>query len=272
MVESVHVRSPPPPPPLPPPVTTPPVPVGALILGDEFNGAAGAKPNSALWTARTGGSNGLAHYDGETMLALDGNGNLKVTCAKVNGVWQSGFISTIPHPYSGPRYMETRAKVAAGQGAWSAPLWEWHAPYGAGGIENDVCEQLGRQPDAYHATLHNWTTATAPQSGHTIAAVSALAGSFHVYGAAVYSDRIDYYLDGVKKATALASSVGLSNLTSYEMVAVIDLNIGGWGGTPAAGLTSISMLVDFVHVYTLGERRSWRAGAVCKAELSPRAE
>lgn len=227
-----------------------PVQVGALILGDEFDGVAGAKPDTSLWTPRTGGSNGAAHYNGLNQVALDGNGNLIIACQKINGTWQSGFLSTVKHPYKGARYLETRARVASGQGAWSAPLWEWCAPYGAGGIENDVCEQLARQPDAYHATLHNWSVKPSPQVGHQINIASPLDSGFHVYGSAVYPDRVDYYLDGVKKCTALASAVGLSDLTVFEMVAVIDLNIGGWGGSIGAE-TSIEMLVDYVHVYAL---------------------
>lgn len=227
-----------------------PVPVGALILGDDFNGTTGAKPDASLWTPRTGSSNGAAHYDGLNEIALDGSGNLVVTCQKVSGTWQSGFLSTVKHPYKGARYCETRAKVAAGQGAWSAPLWEWHAPYGAGGIENDVCEQLGRQPDGYHATLHNWSVNPSPQVGHQINISSPLSGGFHVYGSAVYPDRIDYYLDGVKKCTAFASAVGLNDLTTFEMVAVIDLNIGGWGGSIGVSVP-VKMLVDYVHIYEL---------------------
>ena len=230
-----------------------PVPVGPLIFSDEFTGSAGTKPDPAKWTARSGGSNGLAHYDGLTMVELDGNSNLVVTCQKISGVWQSGFLSTTKHGYSGPRYVECRAKVAAGVGAWSAPLWEWPFPYGAApGIENDVNEQLGKDAQAYHFTWHNWNGGTNPQKGQRIPCGVILADDFHRYGCAVYPDHADCYFDGRKVGVPVhASDIGLADLASHEVAAVIDLNVGGWGGTPATGLTKLVMLVDYVHVYAL---------------------
>lgn len=231
-----------------------PVPVGALIFGDEFNGTAGSKPDSTKWTARTGKSNGLAHYNGLNNVSLDGNSNLVITEAKdSSGVWQSAFISTAnKKSITGPRYCEVMAKVAAGVGTWSAPLWEWPYPYGAApGIENDVNEQLGKDPQAYHFTWHNWNSGTNPQKGQRIACGVNLSAGFHRYGCAVYQDHAVAYFDGLKVGVPVkASDIGLSSLTSWHVAEVIDLNMGGWGGT--VGVTGpVKMLVDYVRVYAL---------------------
>src|SRR5882724_11001724 len=58
--------------------------VGALTWADDFNGAAGSRPDPSKWTMETGGSgngnNELEFYTNSTSnAALDGNGNLVIT-------------------------------------------------------------------------------------------------------------------------------------------------------------------------------------------------
>lgn len=229
-----------------------PVPVGALLFGDEFNGAAGALPSSTKWGAKTftSGASGCV-WDGWNLVHEDGNGDVILGAQKKStGGWQCSFISG-KTSYSGPRYEEARAKVACGVGTWSAPLWSWASPFGAGGLENDTNEQLGRQPGSYHTTVHNWTVSPQKQSGVNVATSSTLCNGFHVYGAAVYSSHIDYYLDGTKVSTITAAAVGLSNLAGFAEVANVDLNMGGsWAGTPTIS-GPVSMVVDYVRVYAL---------------------
>lgn len=186
-----------------------------------------------------------------TNIQLDGNGNVVITARKETDGWHSGFLSAVPiGGYSGKRYIEARAKVAHGQGVWNGAIWEWAALYGQGGLENDICEQLGREPTKYHATVHDWAGG-GQQNGHTITTSYTLGDGFHTYAAAVYADHIDYYFDGVKQATATTASVGMSSFTTWKVVPNVSLNMGGWGGTISPSLTQAQLTVDFVHVYAL---------------------
>lgn len=235
-----------------------PVPVGTLIFGDEFTGPAGAKPDPAKWIGKTRGLASGIHLDAMTNIALDGNSNVVITAHKEADGWHSGFLSAVPMGgYSGKRYIECRAKVGKGQGVWNGAVWEWAAPYGAGGIEIDVCEQLGREPRIYHSTLHNWGGGGEQSPHATIPAPSVLGDGFHVYGAAVYDDHIDWYLDGKhmhykngSPATVKASEVGLAHLAPFKVVPNISLNMGGWGGTIQVP-GPIHLKVDFIHVWAL---------------------
>lgn len=230
-------------PPPPPPVT--PVPVGALMFSDTFTGTT---LDLAKWEAkqytdkRTGNV-----WTGTDSITLS-NGLLHIVATKSTaGVWRSAFISG-KQSYTGPRYMECRAQVAAGLGAWSAPLWEWDAPYGEFGVENDVCEQLGKDPTMYHATVHSDETT---DSGHEIWAGSVLDIGFHRYGCAMYASHADYFLDGKLVLTILAGELPAWTFTVTPMVANVSMYLGGWGGPIDPALTSATMLVDYVNVWKL---------------------
>lgn len=240
-----------------------PIPVGQLIFGDEFDGPAGSKPSAAKWVGKTRGLSSGIHLDGMTNISLDGKGNVVITAHKASDGWHSGFLSAVPiGGYTGRRYIECRAKVAHGLGTWSGAVWEWPAPYGttsqSEAIELDICEQLGREPTEYHATLHNWYGGN-QQVGYTIPNPGGanLGDNFHVYAAAVYDDHIDYYLDGVHAknmhglpATVTAKQVGLVNLAQYKVVPNISLNMGGWGGTISVP-GPVYLTADYIHVYRL---------------------
>jgi hypothetical protein len=182
-------------------------------------------------------------------VSMDGAGNLDVAAIRdSSGGWTSGWISG-NKSYSGVHYLEARAKVAAGSsGPWSGPIWEWDAPYGSQGIENDVNEQIAKEPQAYHTTLHS--SGTQVSKTNTTAAV--LANDYHIYSAAVYADHVDYYIDGIKIQTITKTELGGKwGYVENPMVLNIDLDMGGWGGTPSTTLPgTVHMLVDYIRVYT----------------------
>lgn len=231
---------------------TPPVPVGALIFGDDFVGAAGSKPDTKKWAAKARPGQALADWNGFNEISLDGVGNVVISAVRQsNGRWKSGWLSTSTlHGWSGPRYVEARVKVAAGYGVWNGPVWEWAYPYGAGGIEIDVCEQLGKQPKAYHTTVHNWQVSPQKQQGRQDNVAPALSGGFHVYAAVVEPTHVDFYFDGALEYTVQGSAIGVQDLTKPEVSLNCSLNMGGWGGTPnfpgPAKLT-----VDYMYVHAL---------------------
>ena len=228
------------------PFATPPVPVKSLIFGVEFNGRAGAQPSHRQWGAK--------HYDnwsGWAHIAENGMGSLVLTAYKDSAGWHTPWL-TGKIGYRGPRYVEARAEVPCGAGPWSAPIWEWPYPYGRDpGFENDVAEQIGDHPTRYHATLHHWTsTGTDHKSSKVVTAASPLCGTFHTYGAAVFSNHANFYLDGVLATSIPASAVGLSSLTNWKGVMNADLAMGGLGGRITVR-SPVVLRVDFIHVYRM---------------------
>jgi Glycosyl hydrolases family 16 len=226
--------------------TAPPVTVKQLIFGDEFNGPAGARPSHRLW-----GAKGFGKWSGWSHIKENGAGSVVLTAYKNSVGWHTPWLSG-KIGYQGPRYVEARAEVPCGAGTWSAPIWEWAYPYGrVPGFENDVAEQLGNEPTQYHATLHHWTNSGRDvQSSREFTARSPLCGTFHTYGAAIFSNRVDFYLDGAFTTSIPASAVGLWGLTTRKEVMNIDLAMGGLGGTIAVR-SSIFLAVDFIHVYAI---------------------
>lgn len=226
----------------------PPVPVKSLIFGDEFNGPAGTKPGHGRWGAKSYGK-----WSGWSHITENGAGSVVLTAYKdAAGSWHQPWLSG-KKGYRGPRYVEARANVPCGAGTWSAPIWEWSYPLGrAPGFENDVSEQLGGEPTSYHATIHYWPTESRDiESGNKVTAATPLCGTFHTYGAAVFRDHVDFYLDGVLATSIPASAIGQANLAWRKEVINIDLAMGGWGGSISVP-SPVALSVDFIHVYAMG--------------------
>jgi hypothetical protein len=215
---------------------------------DEFNGTSGTKPDSTRWNAKTFTGGSGVYWNGMNNVQMDGSGSLDIFATRQSGGnWLSSWISG-NKSYAGTHLIEARAKMAGGNGPWNGPIWEWDAPYGTKGIENDVNEQLGKEPQAYHTTLHSG----GPQISKSNSTPAILANDYHTYAAAVYADHVDYYFDGSKIQTITKTEMGgLWGFVETPMVLNINLDMGGWGGAPSSNLPStVHMLVDYIRVYT----------------------
>ena len=225
-----------------PAVPATPVPVGALLFHDDFDGTV---IDATKWDVKLRGQfvqTAVSVHDG----LLDITAELNTVMP--NG-WQAGEIQGLPATaYTGPRYSECRAKVPAGAGTWAAPLWERDAPWGALGIENDTCEQLGKDPvGTYHVTVHNGPNES---HGQVVSTGVDLAAAFHRYGCAMYPDRADYYFDGELVATIPSTALSAWKFTTTPTVPLVDLDMGGWGGTITVQ-PPVHLLVDYVKVWAL---------------------
>lgn len=252
-LESLRTATPPQP--VPPPVDAPPVPVGALLFSDEFNGFGINGIDTRKWEGKHFKAPSGTQWDSLNHASLDGNGNLAITSKLVTGQWRSTFMAALAsngYSYKGPRYTEARAKVPAGAGCFAAPIWEWASPWGGGPIEIDVCEQLGKEPGVYHTTVHPWLPGGDKPVGKTIYSGGGyLSADFHVYGAAIHESYVSFYLDGKFVWTADMLGSGLGDLTSYPVVPCIDLDMGGWGGPIDPAMSEATMLVDWIRVWRL---------------------
>lgn len=233
-------------PPAPSPAPLTPVPVGALLFSDEFSAPT---IDTAKWDVKNRGQ--------FTPSAVSAGGGLLTIIATVDaskpGGWACGEIQGQPTTaYTGPRYSECRAIVPAGFGTWAAPLWERDAPWGALAIENDTCEQLGKEPGSYHVTVHNGPSEAYGLMIGAPTPSTPLSADWHRYGCAMYADHADYYLDGAKVATITQAESGLTawKFTTTPTVPLVDLDMGGWGGTITVA-PPVRLLVDYVKVWAL---------------------
>lgn len=219
-----------------------------LAFSDDFIGSLGDIPDTSKWAFKSGhAGNGVQTWGGNTYCRLDGNSNVDVVMHYDTGTaaWISAFMSG-KIPYGGSRFMEARAKVPSDLGCWAAPIWEWDSPFGSLGIENDVIEQLAREPTNYHTTLHD---PSATQKGISVNTGVTLASDYHLYQCAVYSDHANFYFDDTLLSTIRPSDLGGAwDFVTTSMVLNINFNIGGWGGT-ISNNNDKHMLVDYVKVW-----------------------
>lgn len=236
---------------------TPPVPVGDLLFSDDF-----ATLDTSKWYAKRSGhprTSSLADWCGfDTVQVKNGRLTIQALRDPVTGRYRSAEITTeqLP-PFTGRMYVEAVAKVAKGAGTWSAPLWLWPYPYGAApGVEIDVCEQLGKESKAYHATVHNWRSETDDvQQGMKLLGTAGsplLHNEFHRYGALIDHQWVDFYFNGAVYSSVKAADVGVDDFTTKQYTLLADLDMGGsWAGTPAASLVRAAMELDSVNVWRL---------------------
>ena len=98
-----------------------------LVFEDDFNGPAGAAPDSALWRHQTGGG-GWGHSELQTYVNdrqhsyQDGAGRLVIRADLVGGTWRSARITTrgTARPNWALGRFEALIKMPKGKGLWPA--------------------------------------------------------------------------------------------------------------------------------------------------------
>src|SRR6266568_311096 len=183
-----------------------------LIWSDEFNGPAGTGMDTNKWTTETGA--GRANQEWEfyttdlTNAALDGHGFLDITALKSatntfktrfgNGAYSSARFNTRGKFSVKYGRIEARIKIPAGQGIWPA-FWmmgDVAAPWPAGG-EIDVMENIGKEPDVVHGTMHGpgYSGAQGPSGLFRLKNQECFADDFHVYSVEWEANEIRWYVD-----------------------------------------------------------------------------
>src|SRR5262245_30832695 len=177
------------------------VPAWRLVWSDDFDGAAGTSVDRSRWTFDVGGggwgNQELETYTDRTANAsLDGNGNLVIVASRETFTGPDA----IERPYTSARLktqglfaqaygrFEGRMQIPYGQGLWPA-FWLLGADITAVGWpacgEIDIMENIGREPQTVHGSLH------APQpiaagpgsttSSFALPAGQRFADDFHVF-------------------------------------------------------------------------------------------
>ncbi len=288
-----------------------PTPAGwKQVFADDFTGAANSRINTANWRYDTGTGypggpqNGFGTSEVETMtdstanVALDGNGNLRITALRGGPTgWTSGRIETnrtdFQPPAGGKLRVEARLKlpqVSDLAGYWPA-FWMLGAPYR--GVwwnwpsvgEIDIMENVNGLNREW-GTFHCGTSPGGPcneKSGigaNVPCAGTTCQGGFHTYAIewdkSTNPQQIRWYLDGKQfhAVTSAQFDAGTWNAATNHGFFII-LNVAIGGEFPAAlgagptGSSGGSMLVDYVAAWTAGAGGPPPGGGTPPPPVSP---
>ncbi len=234
-----------------------------VVWSDEFNGSAGSLPDASKWTYDLGaggwGNQELETYTRDTAnIHLDGEGHLVIRSLKgSDGNYTSSRIKT-EGKYA-VRYgrIEARMKIPHGQGIWPA-FWMLGADVGTAGWpkcgEIDTMENIGKEPNVVHGTVHGPGYSGAHSIGHpyTTPDDKPLSDDFHVYGVEWEPQSITFLLDGHAYFTVTPKSLPPGTRWVYDHPFFLLLNVavgGAWPGNPdETTVFPQELLVDWVRV------------------------
>jgi Ca2+-binding RTX toxin-like protein len=246
--------------------------LGALTFQDEFDALQIWNPSTdtGIWRADFGGNlkdqwaytlvtNGEVQVyakpgfqgRGEADLDLNpfsiANGVLTITAERIpddksyaawNREYSSGMLNTLGMFEQKYGYFEIRAEMPTAAGSWPA-FWMMTHPY-VSGIEADIFEGLAITPEIdYRRALGGDQT----QYDDTL---KLEVGGMHTYGMLWTPETVTFYYDGI----AVLQGPTPDNW-DYPMAMIVNLAVGGWGGTPEAGQFPTHMKVDYVRAYAL---------------------
>lgn len=244
------------------------VPAGyTLTFADEFDGAANAAPNPAIWGYDVGGGWGnnekQVYTDSRENSRLDGHGNLVVEARRSGDTVTSARMVTRGKGDFTFGYLEARIKLASGQGMHPA-FWLLGSNIDTAGWpgsgEIDVIESIndGR---TFTSGVHGPTAAGTGSAGASVWKRSAggdtrgvdLSADFHTYGVLRTPGRIQTFLDGAPLFTVDRANLAPHETWVFDAPAYVLLNVavgGDWPG-PVDGTTQFpaTMLVDWIRLY-----------------------
>jgi beta-glucanase (GH16 family) len=259
-----------------------------LLWSDEFKGDAGTAPASSKWFTTLGDGcavpdnncgwgNGERQWYAASANKLDGStdGNLIVTASRNNDAsitcyyggkcdWISGKLTTYGKASFTYGYLETRAKIPPAPGAWPA-FWMlgtdvYTHPWPLCG-EIDIMENLNSAQYTNWGTAHwaksNGTHIQGPRA-NTTTLPTKLSEDYHTYGILWKPGSITWYLDDFPKYTLYASDYPTSKWPfgktaddAPKFYAILNVAMGGQGGTPDPSTTTTAMTVDYVRYYSV---------------------
>ena len=246
-------------------------PFWTLIWSDEFDGPAGAAPDSTKWAYDLGaggwGNQELQEYTSSRDNSyLDGAGNLVIEARQSPaGGYTSARLKTAGKFAVEFGKVEARIKLPTGQGIWPA-FWMLGNDIEKAGWpqsgEIDIMENIGREPSIVHATVHGpgYSGTNAISQSFTLSSAQSFADDYHVFAVEWSPSALQFSVDRTVFFTLTPASlpVGAPWVFRRPFFVLLDLAVGGaWPGNPDA-TTSLpkKMLVDYVRVYQ--HRRRFR--------------
>jgi len=244
---------------------------------DEFDGALGARIDSATWRYDTGdgckegicgwGNNEKEYYtNSPDNIALNGQGQLMIvarrapaglTCHYGPCRYTSAKVTTRGTMLVPPGRVEARIKLPAGQGLWSAfwMLGRGHPaiPWPVCG-ELDIMEHKGSEPTTTSSAVHGpgYSGNTPFVHAHNLAR-GTLTEDFHTFAVEWDSLHVRFSVDdtahyGITRGAVEQLGKSVLNQPFYL---ILNLAVGGaFDGDPRSdGIFPATMLVDYVRVY-----------------------
>jgi beta-glucanase (GH16 family) len=254
-------------------VSSPTLPGWTLAWSDEFNGSAGASFDRARWVADSGGE-GWGNQEREFYttrpenIALDGQGHLVITARTEPGTagyhcwygacgYTSARIKTKGLFSQAYGRFEARIRIPRGQGLWPA-FWMLGDNIDRIGWprsgEIDIMENIGREPNVAHGTMHGpGYSGAGGIGGPDTLASGAFADGFHVYAVEWAPGEIRWLVDDKPYFRTTPASLPIGTAWVYDHPFFLLLNVavgGGWPGDPDATANfPQQMLIDYVRVY-----------------------
>jgi beta-glucanase (GH16 family) len=246
-----------------------------LVWSDEFDGPAGASVDPQKWVADTGGG-GWGNQEREFYttraenISLDGTGHLAITAlaeppSTTLRCWYGSCRYTSARIKTKDRFAQTygrfeaRIRIPRGQGLWPA-FWMLGDNIDTVGWprsgEIDIMENIGREPNMVHGTMHGpgYSGAAGIGGPYTLTR-GAFADDFHRYAVEWTPGLISWFVDDTKYFQVTPSSIPSTATWVFDHPFFLLLNVavgGGWPNDPDATTTfPQEMVVDYVRVYKL---------------------
>ena len=242
-----------------------------LTWSDEFDGPDGSAPDPAKWSFVTGGAgfgnNELETYTESTRNTQVYGGKLGITAIQeevtgpdgIQRGYTSGRIQTKGHFAQAYGRVEARIRIPrGGQGVWPA-FWMLGDNIDTVGWpksgEIDIMENIGKEPDQVHGTLHGpgYSGGNPLTAAYRAPDGKPFSEDFHVYGIEWEPAAVRFYVDGDLYVTRTPADVPPGSRWVYDHPFFILLNLavgGNWPGNPDASTKlPTTMAVDWVRVY-----------------------
>jgi beta-glucanase (GH16 family) len=257
--------------PVPPP---PPLPE---LWSDEFDGAAGERPDPRAWVTEIGnlddegwGNNELQYYtDSPANSSLNGEGNLVIAAAPAPAGEPLPCFTVASCPFTSARLttegtvaletgrIEVRARVPNGRGLLPA-IWMlgnngeiWPAQG-----EIDIVEVVGGEPTTVYGSVHGPTYFNENGIGASTELDAPSGEDFHVYAVDKRPDSITWSVDGTEYLTVTPEDLPAADdwVFDQEMHLLLNVAVGGdWPGAPDASTPfPAEMVVDYVRMSGTG--------------------
>lgn len=258
-------------------LTNPGAAQAASPFAEEFDGAAGAAPNSAVWNYEVGGggwgNNEIQTYtNARANSRLDGNGNLLIQAHNTGSGWTSARINTFDKFTFTYGTVSARMKMPMGKGLHTGFWLLGTDIYSAGFPESgevDIAEHINGS-NFVHVGIHGPTSTGGLGTGSLD--LSALGGifaplagrytlgsdktgidpsQFHTYGVTKTREKLGFLFDGAEFYSISKSSLSAGQRWVFDKPVYVILNLavgGDWPGAPDGNTTdSATVTVDWIR-------------------------
>ncbi len=234
------------------------------VWSDEFDGPAGAAPDSTKWVYDLGASGwGNEEWQEYTSSrensALDGKGMLVIRARKESEQrFTSARLKTSGKFAIKYGRIEARMRLPEGQGMWPA-FWMLGRPgsdvsWPQRG-EIDIMENIGKEPGTVHGTIHGpgYSGAKSISGAFKLPNGERFADDFHVFAVDWREDAIRFMVDGESFFTIKQADIPAGKKWVFDAPFYILLNLavgGRWPGNPDQSTRfPQELIVDWVRVY-----------------------